>query len=111
MDLSFGEESEAFRENVKAFLAEHWLNSSKRDITAFRAKATEAGFLYRAIPRAYGGSEQPADVTKAEIIRAEFRAARAPMEVGGNGLTMVVPTLLAHGTEWQKDLFIPPTLL
>jgi alkylation response protein AidB-like acyl-CoA dehydrogenase len=111
MDLSFGEESEAFRKDVKAFLADHWLSgASKGDAALFRTKATEAGYLYRAIPRAYGGSEQPADVTKAEIIRAEFRAVRAPMEIGGNGLTMVVPTLLAHGAPWQKEFFIPPTL-
>ena len=116
MDLSYGAENEAFRLEVRAFLAAEWRAEAakgpggKDAVKAFRRRATEAGYLNRAIPRRYGGSEQPADVLKAQIIREEFGRARAPMEVGGNGLNMLVPTLLERGEDWQKERFVRPTV-
>ena len=44
------------------------------------------------------------------MIREEFARARAPMEVGGNGINMLVPTLLEKGTDEQRELFIRPPL-
>lgn len=82
----------------------------KAFIADFRRCATDRGFLYRSVPRAYGGSQQPVDVIRAQVIREEFQRARAPMEVGGNGMNMTVPTLLEKGTEEQKDLFIRKTI-
>ena len=117
MDLSYGEAAEAFRAEVRAFLSSHWPPAAdlrgadlKAFIRAFRATATGAGYLYRAVPKRYGGSEQPVDVIKAQVIREEFARARAPMEVGGNGMNMTVPTLLEKGTDEQKDLFIRGTV-
>lgn len=117
MDLSYGEAAEAYRTEVRAFLASHWPPAVdvrganlKAFIREFRAAATEAGYLYRAIPKRYGGSEQPVDVIKAQVIREEFARARAPMEVGGNGMNMTVPTLLEKGTDEQKELFIRKTV-
>src|SRR5262245_15698646 len=79
--------------------------------TTFRLKAIERGYLYRHVPRRYGGSEQPPDPLKATIIHEEFRRAKAPYEVVGQGPSMLVPTLLEHGTEAQKEKFIRATLL
>lgn len=116
MDLSYGEDNERFREEVRAFLSECWQpadigKGEMRDYVAgFRTKATEKGYLYRAIPTEFGGSEQPVDIVKAQVIREEFARRRAPMEVGGNGMNMVVPTLLERGTQEQKDLFIRKTM-
>lgn len=116
MDLSFGPENEAFRETVRSFLREHWtpLGVERSQMGAylkgFRVKATEAGYLYRGIPKRYGGSEQAPDVLKAQVIRDEFARARAPMEVPGNGMNMLVPTLLDRGEAWQREKFIPPTV-
>ncbi|MBA4340268.1 MAG: acyl-CoA dehydrogenase [Hyphomonas sp.] len=116
MDLSYGPEAEAFRKEVRAFLKTAWTPKDvdkaamKAFVAAFRLKATEAGYLYRSIPKAYGGSEQPADVIRAQVIREEFARARAPMEVAGNGMNMLVPTLLERGSALQKDLFIRPTM-
>jgi len=82
---------------------------SRENERAFVIAATERGYLHRAIPRRFGGSEQAADIGKAEIIREELTKARAPAgRIPGNGL--VVPTLLEWGTEEQKDRFIAPTL-
>jgi alkylation response protein AidB-like acyl-CoA dehydrogenase len=114
MDLSYTPEQEAFRAEVSEFLAASWNRvQMKRDEQAsatFRRSATDKGYLYRGIPRAYGGSEQPNDVIRAQIIREAFGAAGAPMEVPGNGNALLVPTLLEWGTERQKQSFIPKTL-
>ena len=61
------------------FLAGHWRPSGgSADVAGFREAAVAAGYLYRSVPRRYGGSEQPSDVLKARVIREEFTAARAP---------------------------------
>lgn len=116
MDLSYGEAAEAFRTEVRGFVQEHWQPRDrhgvelKEFVRAFRRAAVERGYLYRAVPKRYGGSEQPVDVIRAQVIREEFSRARTPMEVGGNGVNMTVPTLLEQGTEEQKDLFIRQTI-
>lgn len=108
MDLHYGPEHDAFRAEVQAFLRDHW--RAGQDVAAFRQQAVAAGYLYRNIPRQYGGSEQPADIIKARIILEEFERARAPMEVKGSGVQMLVPTLLERGADWQKERFIRPTI-
>lgn len=116
MDLSYGSAADDFRDDVKGFLKENWLSldaelaRSADEVVAFRKKATEAGYLYRSIPKRYGGSEQPVDIIRAQVIREEFARTRAPMELPDNGVKMLVPTLLEHGAEDQKDRFIRPTL-
>ncbi len=116
MDLNINESDIGFRDEVRAFLASCWpkadkqRNRSQKDIALFRQRAIEAGYLYRSIPRRYGGSEQAYNIIRAEIIREEFGRVRAPMEVSGNGTSMLVPTLLDCGTEWQREQFIRPTI-
>ncbi len=116
MDLSYGPEIEEFRQDVRAFLRDNWRPDPadpagmRAYIATFRQSATKAGYLYRAIPREWGGSEQPSDVMRAQVIREEFSRARAPMEVRGNGMNMLVPTLLEKGTDKQKQMFIRPTM-
>lgn len=116
MDLSYGEAAEAFRKDVRGFLNEHWQPGERRGselkefVRDFRRAAIDRGYLYRSVPKRYGGSEQPVDVIRAQVIREEFGRARAPMEVGGNGVNMTVPTLLEKGTEEQRELFIRKTI-
>jgi len=103
-------DQEAFRKEVKAFLQDHWLGSAERNADEFRRKAVEAGYVYRTFPKEYGGAGQAPDPVKAHIIREEFDKVRAPREVSGNGPGLLVPTLLACGEEWQKQMFVPKTL-
>ncbi|WP_374526958.1 acyl-CoA dehydrogenase family protein [Novosphingobium sp.] len=116
MDLSYGEAAEAFRKDVRGFLKEYWQPGERRGselrefVRSFRRAGVERGYLYRSVPKRYGGSEQPVDVIRAQVIREEFARARAPMEVGGNGVNMTVPTLLEKGTEEQRELFIRKTI-
>jgi alkylation response protein AidB-like acyl-CoA dehydrogenase len=131
MDLSYSAEYEQFRAEVRAFLDEHWTDADRNSspppegqaalmgavvrtderATEFRLAAIKRGYLYRHVPRAYGGGEQPFDPLKSTIIAEEFRRAKAPGEAVGQGPSMLVPTLVEHGTEKQKDFFIRDTLL
>ena len=100
-----------FRAEVQEFLREHWLSGQYRqDLPAWRRLATERGYLYRNVPKKYGGSEQQANPIRAYIIQQEFIKARAPRELPGRSIDRVVPTLLLFGTEWQKDYFVPRTV-
>jgi alkylation response protein AidB-like acyl-CoA dehydrogenase len=117
MDLSYGSEMEVFREEVKGFLTANWPpkggsgDSARADrIQHFRESAIAEGYLCRNIPKQYGGSEQPADALRGQVIREEFDAAQAPMEPRGIGTMMLVPTLLDRGEEWQKEKFVGPTI-
>jgi len=118
MDLSYGERYEALRREVRGFLEAGWplrgreAELPKREQTfLFRRRAIEAGYLARSIPKRYGGSEQPADPLAAQVIREEFARRRAPAEARGIGTMMLVPTLLDRGEEWQKEKWIPKTVL
>ena len=116
MDLSFGPKYEAFREEVRAFLADDWpAGSGDQDSQPaaqkrFIAAAAERGYLYRSIPKRYGGSEQPFDPLRETILTEEFERSGAPWQLGYQGVGMVVPTLLEVGADWQREKFIAPTL-
>ena len=117
MDLSYGEEYEAFRKEVQAFLADHWPPKGKaadlpqnEQVDHFREAAIAAGYLAPAKPRKYGGSEQAPDALKASVIGEEFRKRKAPMDPLGLGVGLLVPTLLEKGTEWQKEKFVRATM-
>lgn len=115
MDLGFGPEFDGFRAEVKGFLAENWPPAdgdfkSKDNERRFVLAAIERGYLHRAVPKRFGGSEQEPDIARAEIIREEFTRARAPSgRIPGTG-KLVVPTLLEWGTEAQCDAYIARTL-
>jgi len=117
MDLSYGSEMDAFRKEVRGFLAENWPPSGdekkfsrEEQTTRFRKRAIAEGYLCRNIPKQYGGSEQEPDVLKAQVIREEFGRAHAPMEARGIGTMMLVPTLLERGEEWMKEKWVPSTI-
>lgn len=131
MDLTYSAEYEAFRAEVREFLEQNWTDEDRNsappadprgmslgfqvrfDATAtrFRLKAIERGYLYRGIPKKYGGGEQAFDPLKSAIINEEFRRAQAPGELMGQGPSMLAPTLVEHGTEEQRQQFVRDTLL
>ncbi|MET0921284.1 MAG: acyl-CoA dehydrogenase family protein, partial [Acidimicrobiia bacterium] len=112
MDLSYGPEYNAYRDDVRAFLREHWSGEarSKEEQQEFRRLATEHGYLYRLIPKEYGGAGQEPDPVKGQVVREEFQRVGAPQELGGVSVSMLVPTLVERGEEWQKHHFVPRTL-
>ena len=116
MNLSYSAEYEKFREEVRQFLAEHWTEADRAATpdaegvgamtgaalrtddraTEFRKKAIARGYMYRHIPKRYGGGEQPPDPLKATIRADAYRRARAPFEIMGQGPSMLAPTLVAQ---------------
>ncbi len=70
----------------------------------------ENGYFARSVPKGYGGYGGEADILKSRIIAAEFSKSKTPGAMGGQGIDMLVPTLLEMGTEEQKLAYIKPTL-
>jgi alkylation response protein AidB-like acyl-CoA dehydrogenase len=116
MDLTYGAEYERFRNEVRDFIATH--RNDAPDGQGMRAAKTRAwqkmlierGYTARTIPKEYGGYGGDADIIKSRIIAEEFAAAQVPGGLGGQGISMLVPTLLEMGTEEQKREFVGPTL-
>src|SRR5207244_2423986 len=59
-------------------------------------------------PRAYGG--RGAAPLQVAIFNTEYARARAPQPVNRVGVNLAGPTLLAHGTEEQKQRWLAPIL-
>jgi alkylation response protein AidB-like acyl-CoA dehydrogenase len=113
MDLSYGPGVELFRDEVRDFLARHWLPERGADpdhLDEFRRAAVAAGLLYRTVPVEYGGAGREPDTMRAQVILEEFARVRAPREAPGVGTALLVPTLLRWGTEAQKQRFVRPTI-
>jgi alkylation response protein AidB-like acyl-CoA dehydrogenase len=99
-----------FRREVAAFLEEFWSGGrGHEDLAGFHKEAIERGYMFRYVPKVYGGSGQDADPVKAHIISEEFERVGASLRMTGS-MRQILPTLLVHGTEEQKRRFIPPTL-
>jgi alkylation response protein AidB-like acyl-CoA dehydrogenase len=116
MDLEYAPEHEAFRESVRDFLTRWPLNGAEaqrpleEQEALFRQRGIDAGFVYRGVPKRYGGSEQKSDAIMDRIIREEFYRAGAPGDLANQGAGILVPTLLDFGSEAQKERFVPPAL-
>jgi alkylation response protein AidB-like acyl-CoA dehydrogenase len=113
LDLTLGEEHEAFRREVVAFLG------ANREVGARVGRAAalewqklliEHGYAGRTIPREYGGYGARPDILKSRIIAEEFARAQLSPGLGGQGISMLIPTLLEVGSEAQRREIIGPTL-
>ena len=118
MDLNFTAEYEDFRADVRAFLDKHkadapvmanvGLRSEKR--LKWQRILLEHGYAARTLPKQYGGFGAEPDALKQRIIAEEFARAKVPGGIAGQGINMLVPTLLELGTEEQKEKYIAKTL-
>ncbi len=116
MDLSYGPEYEAFRNEVGRFLETHGqqaprgANPPLGKVVAWQKLLLENGYAARTIPKEYGGFGAEPDILISRIIAEEFAIARVSPGANGVGISMLVPTLLEIGSEDQKRTFIPPTI-
>ena len=126
MDLNFGSEYTGFRKEVNDFCKEYsgvLLESSKIPLSDesssgqikmkrsdWQKLLIEKGYFARSIPKEYGGYGGESDIIKNRIIAEEFAKNNTPPPMGGQGIDMLVPTLLELGTEEQKKEYIKPTL-
>ena len=108
MDLTYGAQYDAFRDEVASFLSDVPNDIDRR---SFLLAATQRGFIYRHIPTRFGGSEQPFDPIRETIVAELFDASPFSWRLAPQATGMIVPTLLEAGADWQREQFIPPTLV
>ena len=115
MDLEYGPEYDDFRSEVINFIKENEdvkLTGPMRDESRvnWQQKLIDNGYFARSVPKEYGGYGGDMDIIKLRIIAEEFAKSPIPKAMGGQGIQMLVPTLLSLGTEEQKQQYIRPTL-
>ena len=134
MDLEFGSEYDEFKKDVKDFCKEYSnaiitnandkkfemhdaLSGNSNEKTGkvvnrseWQRLLIEKGYFARSIPKEYGGYGGEPDIIKSRIIATEFSKNKVPNAMGGQGIDMLVPTLLEWGTEEQKQKYIKSTL-
>src|SRR5438874_2115092 len=122
MDFRWSAEDEAFREEVRSWLKEHLVGEygalgsggGPADETGWdvrlewEKKLGEAGWIGLGWPKEYGG--RAATITQQLIFNEEYAKANAPARVSFFGEGLLGPTLIAFGTEEQKQRFLPGIL-
>ena len=115
MELAYTDEQQAFRAEVRSWLA---ANVPAQPLQSFD---TEEGFKAHrqweatlnsgrwgmvTWPEALGG--RGCDLIEWLIFEEEYYRAQAPLRVNQNGIFLLGPTLMEYGTEEQKARILPP---
>ena len=120
MDLTYPQDAEVFRGEVRAWLEanlpEGWFSPdhamSDHERTTFNETWTDTlfagGWICAGWPVEYGG--KGLSLLDQVVLTEEFAKAGAPMRADFFGDTLVGPTILQWGTEEQKKEFIPRIL-
>ncbi len=116
MDLSFTPEQEAFRAEVREWLSAHVPRGIGSPGTAagfaehreWERALSAAGYGGISWPTEYGG--RGADVITLAIFEEEYLNAGAPERVTILGQKLMAPTLMAHGSDEQKQRWLPRIL-
>ncbi len=117
MDLAFAPDLDSFRAEAAAWLEEQ-LSGPFKDLRGLhnhvdlieRRREWEqclgaAGWSCIGWPRAFGGRD--ATIAEQVVFAEEYARARAPARIGHIGIELAGPTLLAFGSEEQKQRFLP----
>jgi alkylation response protein AidB-like acyl-CoA dehydrogenase len=116
VDLTFNEREAAFRDEVRAWLADNTPTDEpdrdedmhyawRRD---FQRHLAEAGYAAVHWPPEYGG--RGATLTESAIFFEELGRAGAPLPANVLGLLLAGPTIMIWGTEEQKERHLAPIL-
>jgi alkylation response protein AidB-like acyl-CoA dehydrogenase len=115
MDLSLTPPEREFRDELRDWIADHHPGKTPEgDEAAFeftrawQQRLNERGWAGLTWPAEYGG----AGATQIEqaIFYEEIARARAPRMANTLGLAMGGPTVIAHGTDEQKERYLAPIL-
>jgi alkylation response protein AidB-like acyl-CoA dehydrogenase len=119
VDFSLTAEQEAFRHHVRAWLAANIPREWTGRLTAvadvprpeayeflrqWQRRLHEAGFIGLTWPREYGG--RGLTVIEELIVQEEMALAKAPPLLNVLGVGMAGPTIIAYGTEAQKQRYL-----
>jgi alkylation response protein AidB-like acyl-CoA dehydrogenase len=119
VDLQYGERYEAFRREVRDFLEQHKKDApggdrldrrGRRELARWLDLLVQHGYWARTIPEQYGGHGAAPDLLETVIMDEEFNRAGLARGLNAQGPSMLVPTLLEHGSEEQKRRWIGPTM-
>jgi alkylation response protein AidB-like acyl-CoA dehydrogenase len=115
VDLTLSPQEEAFRDEVRAWLEENHPGpepEGEEAVFEFRKewqrKLHEGGWAGVAWPKEYGG--RGATLVETAIFNEELTRSKAPELANVLGLAMGGPTVIAHGTEEQKERYLQPIL-
>jgi alkylation response protein AidB-like acyl-CoA dehydrogenase len=119
VDLRDSPEEAAFRTEIRAWIEANLpteLRGSRGGAARFEGpesrdwsrKLYEAGYAGLTWPKEYGGSGAPWNLQA--IALEELARAEAPQHIGVIGLGMAGPTIIAHGTEAQKQRYLSKIL-
>ena len=118
MDLTFSPEEEAFRQEVRAFIADakpklpdvgapEAADRSKDDYLAWHKLLYKKGWVAPLWPKQYGGTGW--NVTQRYIFNEECANAETPTTLPF-GLNMVAPVIFTYGNDEQKKKYLPRIL-
>ena len=120
MDLSFSPEEEQFRQDLRDWLQSNlpdgWGVSFKMPkgesrlefLRSWQRRLHAGGYLGLSWPKEYGG--RGASMIEMAIFNEEMARAEAPGPLNVLGLAMAGPTIIVHGTEEQKQRYLPKIL-
>ncbi|OEJ27349.1 acyl-CoA dehydrogenase [Streptomyces agglomeratus] len=115
MDLLHTFEEDAFRDEARAWLAEHVPARPLPSLETREGFAAHRAWEARlhadrwsvvSWPREYGG--RGVDIFKWLVFEEEYFAAGAPGRVSQNGINLLAPTLFDHATAEQRARVLPP---
>ncbi|MGW0310024.1 acyl-CoA dehydrogenase family protein [Streptomyces flavidovirens] len=104
MDFAFGADDDAFRRDARAWLGAHQGGARGR---AWERELGGGGWIGIGWEDggAYGGRR--AGLTQQVVWAEEYARARAPARAGHIGENLLAPTLIAYGSEAQKQRYLP----
>ncbi|MFE6646843.1 acyl-CoA dehydrogenase family protein [Nocardioides sp. NPDC057772] len=120
MDLTYSAEDEAFRAEVREWLADHLVGEwaalrgtggNGRDHESYEGRLAwnrylaSHGWTCLGWPEEHGGRGLP--LWQQVIFHEEYARADAPVRVNHLGEELLGPTLIAHGTPAQQERFLP----
>ena len=121
MELGFTADEEAFREEVRTWLdhnlPDEWRNggvggyredADEQMQRGWQQRLHEGGWLKLSWSRELGG--RGATPIMQAIYNEEMAKAGAPAILGRLGVSLLAPTLLVHGSPWQKEEYVDKIL-
>ena len=112
MDFDFTPEEQAFRAEVREFLAENLPPRAERGrdfMGEWLKKVRDKRWVGFSWPEEYGGGA--GSLTEQAILKEEMALARAPsLGTSFMGLAWVGPGIIQYGTDEQKQRFVPDIL-
>jgi alkylation response protein AidB-like acyl-CoA dehydrogenase len=117
VDFRYPPEAEAFRAEIRGWLAEHlteryralhMLDPDPADLDLWREwlrLLVDSGYAAISWPKEYGG--RAATVMEQVVFTEEMNRAGAPGHINGLGLANIAPAIMHWGTDEQKRTLLP----